>query len=355
MKAWGSGLVRRVWAAIDWTVASVFFTRWFSSSSSSFCCSSAFHEDPGRLPVGAEDRLVDEVQEALLGRSVGRALEEDADRPADEGFAAGHHPFEQLNEALAAHLGQGHGHRTTDDRAMADELVISVVGEGEGEVAPGEHGHEAGRLAEDVAQLAGLLQQGEVGLLHLLHPLEQAGLAGPGGQGSGTLGRILQGLELGDVDGVLDDERHLAVVAQQGCMDRRPVAHLHPAAAAGRAFDGVGDQRHAVGMAGLDDALEGGPQQAAALAGIGEQLEDVPAQQFLAGPADHLDIGLVGGDVPQRPVQHHVGAGQDVEEGLEVDLLQHVVPHSLEARGGAQARSLLANLVHRRTGRKVEA
>ena len=70
----------------------------------------ALDEDAGDSAVAIEDRLVDEVQEALLRRRARRALQLHLQALADKGLAPCEHLVQQLEEALARDLGQRLAH-----------------------------------------------------------------------------------------------------------------------------------------------------------------------------------------------------------------------------------------------------
>jgi len=109
----------------------------------------AVRRDPGPGAVRFHERLVDEVDEALLRLAARRAHEQHGHLTADDGLAGGQHLIEQGEESLVAHLGECISDGQADQVAMADELVVAVVGELEDVMPAAEDGEEGGRLLED--------------------------------------------------------------------------------------------------------------------------------------------------------------------------------------------------------------
>ena len=68
----------------------------------------ALHENAGQLAVGAEHRLIDEIDEALL-RIRAAVIQHDRRRAADIRFAASIDGIEQLDEALIGDFGKCQG------------------------------------------------------------------------------------------------------------------------------------------------------------------------------------------------------------------------------------------------------
>ena len=290
----------------------------------------AFDEDAPRRAAGVEDRLEDEVDEAFLGCGVRRTLQHDAGRGADIGLSRPHHLGEDVGEGLSLEFGHGLHQRPADQGAVADQLLVGVVHQPEGVVRSQQDGHEARRLHEEVAELVGLLDQDEVGLLQFLGALEELGGALHRRLGrrfaAGAVGHVLQALDVGHVDRVLQEEGDLARLVEEGRVDGRPVAHLEPAAERTGQGDGVGNEGQGVRLAGGEHPLEGFAKLAAAGAFVGKQLEHAAAEQFLAAALRHRLIGQIGFHEAEFPVQHHVRTGQILEKGAEIDLRQSLPP-----------------------------
>ena len=145
------------------------------------------------VPVSRVDRLVDEVEEALLDRSLLLAFQQDPDASADVGLAARPDLLEQSDETLLHHFRQSFDDGLADDLTIADEPAIGCIGHLEPMFGPRQHRDEARRLLEQGAQPLSLLREGLVGFLHGVRALEDAGrlariMAGLGGDRAQTGG-----------------------------------------------------------------------------------------------------------------------------------------------------------------------
>ena len=116
----------------------------------------ALGEDARHPAVRVLDRLVDEIDEALLDGRAGRALQADLQGAALESLALRVDPVEQLEEALALDLGQRLPDRLPDHVAVTDELHVGRVDELEDVLRPAQHRHEAGRLLEEFLEALAL-------------------------------------------------------------------------------------------------------------------------------------------------------------------------------------------------------
>ena len=107
----------------------------------------------------------------------------------------------------------------------SNQALIGVVDQPEDKVGPDQHRHEAGRLHEQVADLIGLLDQDQIGLLQLLGPLVELGGALKRGLrlARRAKGHVLQPLDFGDVHRVLKDIGDLAFASQSRRPGRREV------------------------------------------------------------------------------------------------------------------------------------
>jgi hypothetical protein len=124
-----------------------------------------FGEDAGHFAVGAADRLVDEVDEALLGRSV-RARQQRRRALADIGPAALVDLVEQGEIALAFQLRQHFARRAAEIVAFADQPPVGAVDELEDVVRPADDRDQPGRLFEQLAQPLCLLVAARVVKAH---------------------------------------------------------------------------------------------------------------------------------------------------------------------------------------------
>ena len=161
----------------------------------------ALDEDADHGPGRVAHRLVDEVEQPLFQRRVGRrgarlALQGDRRRVADMALARGVDAVEQLEEALARELGQCLADRLADDVAAGDQLLVGGVGGGEDVLRSFELGHEGGRILKHLRDTFALRR-----------------------------GRALRQHALGGLDHNGDHAARLAVLG-----DHRRVEEIHPAA-----------------------------------------------------------------------------------------------------------------------------
>ena len=119
------------------------------------------NENAGDLAVRRRDRLVDEVDEGVLGRRAEHALLPHGHRMADEWLVRPVHALEQLVKALTLELGKRFADRLTDDLAVSDRLVIRRVRELEHEVRPAKKAEEARRLLEESEEKLAVERVGE--------------------------------------------------------------------------------------------------------------------------------------------------------------------------------------------------
>ena len=137
--------------------------------------------DVGALDEDADDRagrvahrLVDEVEQALLGRRVRLALQRHRRGMADEALAAAVDLIEQLVEALARDIRQRLADRPADHVAMVDQLAVGGVGDGEDMVRAFQPGHEGGGVLEHLPQPLAL-RRGVAARQHALGGLDDDG------------------------------------------------------------------------------------------------------------------------------------------------------------------------------------
>ena len=135
----------------------------------------ALHEDAGDRAVVIEDRLVDEIEETLLGLLVRVHSEVDAHAATDEGLAAAGYAVEKIEEALPHHFGQRFADRLADELGPAHQRAVGGIREREDVVGTAEGRDEARRLLEQLAQMLPLLVQRLIDLLHRLGAAEQVG------------------------------------------------------------------------------------------------------------------------------------------------------------------------------------
>ena len=110
----------------------------------------AVRHHPGARAVPLPDRVVDEVDEVLLRLAVALARDHHGHLAADERRSRLEHAVEELLEALAAHVRERLEERPPDQLAVAHHLVVGPVDVLEDVLGAAQHGHEGGRLREDV-------------------------------------------------------------------------------------------------------------------------------------------------------------------------------------------------------------
>ncbi len=104
------------------------------------------------LAVAIDDRLIDEVEEVLVRRAVGRRVHQQAQRAAHVRLAGGPDPVQQLVHALAGELGQRLAQRLSDDRPIVDQAQIHRVGDLEHVLRSAEERHGDRRLFEHAGE-----------------------------------------------------------------------------------------------------------------------------------------------------------------------------------------------------------
>src|SRR5215213_465 len=141
------------------------------------------HEDAGHLSIGIEDRLINEIEKALLPNIPGGLPQVNTDASPNERLTAVINPVEKIDEALPYHLRQRVPDGLPDDVLTTDQLEIGRIGHGEDVIGPAEGGYEAGRLLEQSSQVLSLLTQSLIGFLHGLRAAEHIRLDQRGGTG----------------------------------------------------------------------------------------------------------------------------------------------------------------------------
>ncbi len=134
----------------------------------------ALDEDAGHLALGVADRLVDEVDVPKLGLRHAAPAQEHRHVLAREGLSRAPDLVEDIREALADHLRQCLGEAEADEVAAPDQPAVGVVGQLEDVGRSGQHGDEAGRLLEQLAQQGDLAGQLVADRLHRLRSRQNA-------------------------------------------------------------------------------------------------------------------------------------------------------------------------------------
>jgi hypothetical protein len=106
----------------------------------------ALDEDAGRAAVLRHDRLIDEIEIALIKSAVRTLLQIHGRAAAYIGLAGSIDLIEQAHEALLDYFRKRLGHGPTHDIATVDERAIGLVDHGEPMLWPAEHRDEAGGL-----------------------------------------------------------------------------------------------------------------------------------------------------------------------------------------------------------------
>ncbi len=164
------------------------------------------HEDAGDVALVLDDRLQHEVQNRLCRLPVRLALEKQRHALADVGLPGAVDLVQQVDQPLVDNFGQALANRLAQQLAMPGHLSVGIVDQLIDVIRPAQETDESWRLREEAPQLLALgLQQpgaGHDALLELLHRLMPGSL----------LQRILHGLQLGDVGGVLQDGHDFALL-----------------------------------------------------------------------------------------------------------------------------------------------
>ena len=116
----------------------------------------ALDEDAGRRAVVGHDRLVDEIEIALVEDAVRAVLQSDGRAAPDIGLARSINPVEQPDEALLDHFRKRLGNGPADDIAAGDQRPVGLVHHGEAMLGPADHRDEARRLLEHALQALAL-------------------------------------------------------------------------------------------------------------------------------------------------------------------------------------------------------
>src|SRR5690606_25187260 len=124
-----------------------------------------------------------------------------------------------------------------------DQIAIGFVGDREDMVGTAKHGHEAGSLLEETAQIFALLVQHTVAPLDRIGPLQKVRLRFP------VAADRAKTVKFRHVDGVLEDMAYISVTILDRRMRRTPVALFD---APFRAGDRIGNQGKMVDLAGLE-------------------------------------------------------------------------------------------------------
>ena len=174
----------------------------------------ALDEDSADAAAGVQDGLIGQIDEALLQRPVGYALQFDGYGATDEGLTGGVDAIQLVQKALRHHLGQHIGEYLADDLAMSDQLVIGIVGEFEYMLGATQDADETGCLLEQLVEALALgLEQTEQIQGQRLHRI--AGIC---------LGQLLaQQNQFGDVQRLAENRRYRPGIIQQRGMGGRPV------------------------------------------------------------------------------------------------------------------------------------
>ncbi len=272
----------------------------------------ALDEEARNDAFAVEDRLVDEIDEAALGRAALARLQPDLDPATDEGLTRRIDLIEQAEEDLTVQLAQGIADGKADDLATADESHVSVVGQLEAVLRPPQDGHEARRLHEEVAHPVALSPQDEVCLGHGAGTGEDPAVGVDEVHGTFLADRldgVAEALQLGDVDGLLQHQGDFAVGSEDRRVGDAPVSLVEAAPLGIRARDVETQQRQRVGLPRPDHGLEGFDRKLQRL-GVGRKSVPGPPSDDVGEVAPGgLQVSPVGADDMEPPVQHEVGVG----------------------------------------------
>ena len=109
----------------------------------------AHDEDAGRGTLLVDDGLIDEIDEALVGRRLRACLHHIAGVARMVGHARAIDAIQKRDIALRRGLGQRLGHGLAENIAPADHPVVGRIGQREAMLRSLQERHEARRLAED--------------------------------------------------------------------------------------------------------------------------------------------------------------------------------------------------------------
>ena len=110
-------------------------------------------EDAGNGAAALAHGLVDEVHEAAIERFVAGPAQQRRHFATVERLAGAVDVVEDFEKALAFDLGDRLAHGFSDDVALADDLVIQLVGQLEDMIRAAQRTDERGRLFDDGRQL----------------------------------------------------------------------------------------------------------------------------------------------------------------------------------------------------------
>ena len=304
-------------------------------------------EQPRHAPVLADDRLVQQVDIAILQRGAGLALQRDFQIAQHDRLAARQGAVEHGAQVLRGHLGQGVEHGLADQLAMPDQVVIGFVSHLEDMVGTGEHGNEARRLIEHRLQLAALDAQDTRHRFVHLRPVHLRDV----GHRVGALlqvvlaGRDVEAVQIGHIDGVLRHEGNVAGGVEHRCVNRAPVALVEYPPVQRLARHRVAQQRAGVGLfrryGQLDrhaHFVQVGRVRVVRISGKG--IEDMLAHDLLGGPSRRLQIRGIGANDEKIPVDEQVGIGRRREQRRIIGLGEH---HSFSHTSAGQTDAVQVN------------
>ena len=280
------------------------------------------HEDAGDVALVLDDRLQHEVQDRLFRFPVRLALEKQRHALADVGSTRAVDLVQQVDQPLVDNFGQALANRLAQQLAMPGHLSVSIVDQFVDVIRPAQETDESRRLSEEAPQLLALgLQQpgaGHDALLELLHRLMPGSL----------LQRILHGLQLGDVGGVLQDGHDFTLLIQDRRVRGAPVAILVDRPERRVAGDGITDYRQRIDGLAAEHAGKG-VEQLLHTSRLGA--ERVCCERFVkALPLDLLQpaagqgqVSRVGIEDDQIAIEQNIGVRRQPEQTLERRALLH--------------------------------
>ena len=173
-----------------------------------------------------EYRLVEQVHEHLSRRCIRIALDECLAVVEDHRLAFLKDRVEHLFKTLTADVRERLEHRLADELAASYQLVVRLVRHLDHVVFAHEHRNEARGLVEQRLQLVALdVQDPRHGLVHL-RPVELGHVRHRvcAVLEEVELGRGIEPIEIGHVDRVLQDKRHVAARIGHRRMHHAPIA-----------------------------------------------------------------------------------------------------------------------------------
>ncbi|UIY28158.1 hypothetical protein LZK73_14025 [Neorhizobium galegae] len=168
-----------------------------------------------------------------------------------------------------------------------------------------QHGHEAGRLLEQHAQIFPLLAESGILPLDRIGPAHQIRMHP---EGAVARGPAAQQVKLGHVHRMLQNEDQPPRLVLDRCMGCAPVTILELSIGT---WDRIGDERQMIHLSGGKDPGEGLAQQPARdrIRFAWKRVEHGAADKLFTAAPRHRQISVVHSDKPQFPVEYDIGIG----------------------------------------------